>query len=406
MQLDERERNLRVLWGSHFLSVTSLCVIAPLLPFFLRELGATSQASALTWSGFALAAPAVTYAVTAPLWGRLGDRWGQKWMVVRALAGLALTLILMGYAETPFQFFLLRLLQGAFGGVVSAGTALASTQASAESRGQVLGRLESAVAAGSLMGPIIGGVLMDWWSFRHLLILLGGLLGLSAVAAVGLLNRDHPVASVAPRAGIWGTFGQLLGERRVRRFLVAGICANLGVYGLVAILAARVKELSPLHTHAATWVGVMQAVTWAAALFGAPWWGRRNDTSLVERNFIIASLLCGTGVALQALPLGLEWLLPWRALQGFGFSALLPSALLIVSQAAPESQRGAHIGAANSLLVMGQIGGSLVSAFLARSLSPAWIFVTMSACFVAGAAAVWGPQKSSDTVAREGTVQS
>lgn len=405
MQIDERERNLRVLWGSHFLSVTSLCVIAPLLPFFLRELGATSQTSALTWSGFALAAPALSYSVTAPLWGRLGDRWGQKWMVVRALAGLALTLILMGYAQTPFQFLLLRLLQGAFGGVVSAGTALATTQASAESRGRVLGRLEGAVAAGSLLGPVLGGVLMDWWSFRHLLVLLGGLLALSAVAAVGLLDGDRPVASVA-RAGIWGTFGQLLGERRVRRFLLAGTCANLGVYGLVAILSARVEELSPLDAPAATWVGIMQAVTWGAALFGAPWWGRRNDTTLVERNFIIASLLCGAGIALQALPLGLEWLLPWRALQGFGFSALLPSALLIVSQAAPESQRGAHIGAANSLLVVGQIGGSLVSAFLARSLSPAWIFVTMSACFVAGAAAVWGPQKSSDTVAREGTVQS
>lgn len=153
--------NFRVLWICHFLSVASLTVIAPLLPFYLQAMGAGKPEAVLFWSGLALAAPAVSYTLTAPYWGKLGDRWGQKWMVVRALIGLTPTLVAMGVARTPFQFFLCRLCQGAFGGVVGSGAAFASTQAPEESRGRVLGKLESAVAAGSLAGPLLGGFLVD-----------------------------------------------------------------------------------------------------------------------------------------------------------------------------------------------------------------------------------------------------
>lgn len=157
MEASPLRRNVRVLWGGQFLSIAGLTVMVPLLPFYLRELGALEADENRLWTGLCLAAPAVTLAMVSPVWGKLGDRWGRKWMVVRALIGLAVSLALMGLAQTPLQFFLFRLLQGACGGVVDSASAFAGAEAPEEERGSVLGRLQSATAAGALAGPLVGG---------------------------------------------------------------------------------------------------------------------------------------------------------------------------------------------------------------------------------------------------------
>ncbi|GAA4850213.1 hypothetical protein GCM10023310_30890 [Paenibacillus vulneris] len=161
--------NFGLLWGSHFLSVLSSMVIAPLMPFYMEQLGAGDQAAVLLWSGLGLTAPAVSAALTAPLWGRLGDVTSRKWMVIRALGASACVLAAMGLANTPFQLFLLRFLQGALGGVVDAVGAFAASQAGKEEQGKARGKLEGALAAGSMLGPLLGGVLMGAIGFRYIL---------------------------------------------------------------------------------------------------------------------------------------------------------------------------------------------------------------------------------------------
>lgn len=97
--------NLRVLWGGQFLAIAGLTVMVPLLPLYLEQLGAHNPQAVRFWTGWALAAPAISLGLASPLWGRLGDRWGRKWMVVRALLGLGLSVCGMGLAQTPLQFF-------------------------------------------------------------------------------------------------------------------------------------------------------------------------------------------------------------------------------------------------------------------------------------------------------------
>lgn len=97
--------NLRVLWSGQFFAIAGLTVMVPLLPFYLEQLGASDPQSVRFWTGLALAAPALSLGLASPFWGKLGDRWGRKWMVVRALFGLGLSLCGMALVQTPLQFF-------------------------------------------------------------------------------------------------------------------------------------------------------------------------------------------------------------------------------------------------------------------------------------------------------------
>ncbi|MDQ6421980.1 MFS transporter [Paenibacillus sp. LHD-117] len=379
------KRSLRLLWGAHFLSTASLTAIAPFLPMYMEEMG--GKEDALLWSGLALAVPALSYALTAPLWGKLGDRIGRKWMVVRASIGIAAVLAAMGFAQTPAQLLALRLLQGVLGGVVDAGVAFAGGAAPENERGKALGKLEGAVAAGSLAGPLIIGLFWGTIGFRTLLLLFGGLLMVwSVAAAIGLKESGEMREQVRERAShpasVPVVLRRLLADRRCGVFLMAGICANIGAYGLLSVFAPHVNQLAGDASGAAVWLGILQGVTWAASWAAASWWGKRNDSVPVERNFAIAAAVCGVAVMLQAAVVSPEWLIPLRLLQGFGFSALLQSVYLVVVRTSGADNRGASIGSASSLLVTGQIAGPLMGGLLAAWFSPAFVFVQFGAVFV------------------------
>ncbi|ASS74024.1 hypothetical protein CIG75_02860 [Tumebacillus algifaecis] len=385
----QRRQSLRILWSGQFLAIAGLTVLVPLLPFYLRELGATAGENSF-WTGMALAAPAVTLCLTSPLWGRVGDRHGRKWMVARALFGLALSLFLMAMVQSPLALFLCRLLQGACGGVVDAASAYAASEAPEEERGQVLGKLQGATAAGSLFGPLIGGLLADVIGFRQLLLLMAVLTAASGVLTSVALRESKPKRVAKSEQGrvhhsFTRVFVEMLQHRRLRAFLIAGLLAQTGIYGLVTAFAPHVELLLGSSDRAASWVGILQALTWGAGLLGAAWWGKRNDRHSIENNMFWALALCGLSIALQALPQEASGLIPLRLLQGFAFAALLQSVFLAVAQETGRQSRGERIGAANSFLVLGQIIGPLLGGVLGGIWTTGAVFVAMGALFIVGA---------------------
>ncbi|RNB59002.1 MFS transporter [Brevibacillus gelatini] len=379
-------KSFRILWAGQFFSTCSLTVIVPLLPFYMAELGATLPEENRIWTGVALAAPAVTMCLFSPLWGRYGDHVGKKWMVVRALAGISISLLWMGLSSSPLAFVLARLLQGAFGGVVDAAAAFAGAQASEGTKGRALGNLQSATAAGSLAGPLIGGLLSDWFGLATIILWSALFTALCSVAAALVLQEPARRKSQKghEKLPIAHASREMLRHPRLRNMLVAGMLAQFGVYGLVAIFAPHVEGLVG-SAYAASWVGVLQAVTWGATFLAAPWWGRLNDKRRVEKNVCLAMLGCGLGIVLQTWPTDALWLLPLRALQGFCFAALIQSIFLVVTLETADNHRGVYIGLANSTLTVGQIIGSLLGAGFGALLPLEWAFFAMGISFLSGA---------------------
>jgi MFS family permease len=379
-------RNFGTLWTGQFLVTAGLTVVVPLLPFYMTQLGAVSTETNMLWSGLSLAAPAIPLTLAAPFWGRLGDRYGRKLMVVRALFGIAFSMILMSLARTPLQFFIARLVQGAFGGIDNAAASFACTQTPPEIRGKVMGDLQTATAAGALIGPLAGGLLSDRYGFSPLILSIGILIGICGLCAVwGLREQKESRPAIAATVPLRKVARNLFSRYEALSFVLAGLCAQVGSYGIVMIFAVHVRELLVDPGHAAGWVGALQAVTLTATLIGAAWWGRRNDRHPLKRNFVIASFWCALSVVLQSLPSQVGWLFPLRFLQGFCLSAIRQSVYLQVSRALPPEHQGGGIGVANSFLTLGQVIGSLTGGILSAYVSPAWVFISMSGFYTLGA---------------------
>ena len=125
----------------------------------------------------------------SPIWGSLADRYGRKPMMLRA--SIAMTLTMGGIAFVPSVFWLLvlRFLNGVFSGFVPNSTALIASQVSKDQSGYALGTLSTGVVAGTLMGPLIGGLIAENLGMRNVFLLVGFFLFLVSLLTFWALRK-------------------------------------------------------------------------------------------------------------------------------------------------------------------------------------------------------------------------
>src|SRR5699024_11707449 len=88
-----------------------------------------------------------------------------KKILILSATGLAISVLLMGYATSVWQLFLLRFISGVFTGFVPMSQALISTHTPKETAGKVLGKLQTGRVTGTLRGPPPGGHIADKFSY-------------------------------------------------------------------------------------------------------------------------------------------------------------------------------------------------------------------------------------------------
>ena len=122
----------------------SYTMLIPFLPLYLKnDLGASPE-SLNIWTGAIFAISFAVCAVMAPIWGKMADSKGKKLMLIRSSSLIALTYFLGALVQTPFQLFLVRILQGFAAGLWPASLALTSAYTPANKVGISMGVMQSA----------------------------------------------------------------------------------------------------------------------------------------------------------------------------------------------------------------------------------------------------------------------
>jgi MFS family permease len=90
--------------------------VMPFLPLYVKELGIHGEADIATWAGLLLTIAPLLASLLAPVWGRIGDRYGMKIMIQRCVLALMFHWGLMGFAQNVWHLFALRVALGLVGG--------------------------------------------------------------------------------------------------------------------------------------------------------------------------------------------------------------------------------------------------------------------------------------------------
>jgi len=168
-------------------AVLDQTILATALPAIAADLGRLTD---LSWI---VTAYVVAAAATTPLWGKLGDRHGRKRLLDVSLAVFLGASALCGVAGGITMLVAARAVQGAAaGGLMTLAMASVGDLVSPRERGRYQGYIAAAFAVATIVGPLLGGALVQGVSWRWVFYVN---LPLGAVALVAL-RRTLPAPPI------------------------------------------------------------------------------------------------------------------------------------------------------------------------------------------------------------------
>jgi MFS transporter, DHA1 family, multidrug resistance protein len=353
-----------VLLVSQLAATTGFMFVIPFLPLYVQRLGVEDAGHAAAWAGLLNTATAVTMALAAPLWGKLGDRYGQKKMLLRATLAGSLMLGLMGLVTSPWQLLLLRLLQGSLTGTVAAATVLVSATAPPEKASSRLGALQTFIFCASAAGPFAGGVFADLVGIRASFGVTAALLAASGLMVLFGVREDEPFGSDVGEDGVSGD-GTLPGWR-----LFPGVLAlfvvHLSITAVHPVLPGFLETIMEEPVRVASLAGQILGAGALAAALGSLVGGHVAVRAGVWATVVGALSVAGLASLPQAAVSSVAELFVLRLVADFALGMVIPVANLAVRGAVPPERQGAAFGVAASATStafgLGPLGGGLLAA--------------------------------------------
>ncbi|MBZ9791051.1 MFS transporter [Rhizobium sp. 3T7] len=377
-----------ILFALQFISMGAMEMSGPFWPLRIEELSSSTGVFALAGIGVYVC-PMLGVSLTSTLWGRVGDRFGNRLMMVRALTGLAVTQLLVAFAQDVWSILFLRFLQGACAGYIAPAQAYGIQITGGRHRGVLLTWLQVATNVGSLGGAFLGGLILDASSFMAINLAAG--LICAACTCVAWIALPQPsggegasakssqvsVHSTPQEAPVWGLLilmGMMLASRMV----------------LQVPFALYMQDVF----HAPHW---MTGFSYGLLAFGfivaAPAWARffnnRSATFILGWIIIIAG-----GCAVLALVAGMTRSVTFFAALYFLWGGLLggttPILVSLVSSATVSNRQGSALGLSQSCQQIASIVGISIGAGMTQLFGLQTIYPLVSLLYAASLVAALG----------------
>jgi DHA1 family multidrug resistance protein-like MFS transporter len=375
-------RNLFVCFAGSFSTLVAMTLLLPFLPLYVEQLGAVGHAAIVQWSGIAFGATFFAAALVAPLWGRLGDRYGRKVMLVRASFGMAICMSLTGMVQTVWQLVLLRLLIGFAGGYSSGSTILVAMQTPKERSGWALGVLSTGALAGNLVGPLVGGFLPTWVGIRGTFFVGGAIIAVAALLTILVVREDFDRTTDVKKGSDAGAASPSTMNRAVILvLLLTAMMVLLANMSIEPIITVYIGQLGVPDDHVARMAGIVMAASAFGSMLTAPRLGALADR--IGTPKVIIGCLVATGVMLVPQAFVTEWwhLAILRGLMGMTLAGLLPSIAKEVRHAVSDHNSGKTLGYLQSAQFSGQVIGPLIGGQIGAHVSLRAVFF-VTACLL------------------------
>ena len=331
-------------------------VVMPLLAPFARELHLAGWQIGLLFSAYPMC-----QLVAGPILGRLSDRYGRRPILILSQAGTAISFVMLGLAGDFTTLLLARMLDGASGGNILVAQAYVADVTTPENRSRGLGLIGMAFGLGFVLGPLLGGMILElpidpYWRLR-VPFLVGALFSILALVLVIVrlpeslpqdLSRRKP-SRVFTFRGLVEAFT----HPTIGLLILLGFLAILGFANLEGTFSLYLRDRMGLAASQAAFcfafLGLISAMVQGGLIrrlvpkFGEP------------RLFLVGftSLVVGmSGLALARNPLAMLAAIVFVAV---GQGLVNPTVSGLLSRVTPADEQGAIFGILSSSQTMARM---------------------------------------------------
>jgi DHA1 family multidrug resistance protein-like MFS transporter len=353
----------------------------PFMPLYALQLGAKSDADAVSWVALAVAMQGVGRLISSTFWGVLSDRWGRKLMLLRALYLASIAFGFAAVAQEPWHLSVALFCQGFFSGFVPASVALVSVIVPDHKLNKSLSTVAGIQYLGTTTGPAVGALLATFLDFRTT-ILVASIVPLVAATAVLLwVPRDR----VTPRTAQDGKALQLEPFRITMQFALAvGAlfviqCINELVRLLTPIALKAIQDTADVTSEAGITFSLAGLVSGIGVLFIAP---RVFTPGRVRWALGGACMLGAVGASVLAVAAAVPPYVVGFLIFALVISSMVPAMNTLIASSVTRSRRGTGFGVAGTAQAFSFVIGP-GSAALFASVSMELGFAVVAGIFVA-----------------------
>jgi len=364
-------RRLAVLIAVNFVDMIGFMIVLPLLPFYALKLQASPETI-----GRLIASFSVAQLVSAPIWGRVSDRYGRRPALLIGLSASAAAYVVFGLAHSVWLLFLSRLVQGAGGGTTGVAQAYVADTVDPADRARALGWLSAATSAGVMLGPAIGSFAAHFGQAAPGMI-AAALCLINVFFAWKWLPESHKEPSALPARGrkpIWHPAWMAL------RHPGTPIARLLWIYGVGMIAFASMTSVLALYLgvefgideksigYIFLYVGVLSFVM--RSLLLGPIVDQIGETWAMR----IGTLLLVLGLALYPLPRDLWTLAVVIPLVPIGTALLFPATTSLMSRYSEPGELGTTMGVAQTFAGLARVLAPILATITFQRLGHGWPF--------------------------------
>ncbi|PWM79576.1 MAG: MFS transporter [Phascolarctobacterium sp.] len=358
--------NLYVLWVCVFFTCASYTMCVPFLPvYLLQHLGVTAD-DVNSWTGLIYSVTFFTAAIMAPYWGAHADRIGQRLMAIRAGFGLALTYALMGMCQSPEQLFGVRLLAGLVSGFVPASLSLVSSTLPAVKMGWGMGLMQTAVASGSILGPMLGGYVSAWFGMRMSFYIAAGALLISTIMVIAFVRDIGHEKTQSKVVHIWADLKSSLQNK--------GLLFVMSMFFLVQVCVMIVQPLITMYVSyllggvvnddVVKTAGIIFSLAGIAGIIAGPYWGSRGQKRGYTRTLFLVFICAGVINMCQFFVTNIWQYAAVTFIYGLFLAGAVPNINSRLVEVTDPSVRGKAFGLVTSAQQFGGVVGPLLGGFL------------------------------------------
>ncbi|MHC5247297.1 multidrug efflux MFS transporter [Enterococcus sp. LJL90] len=370
-------KNLIVLWFGTFMAGIAFSLVMPFMALYIDTLGDYSAAQLNFWSGITFSATFLVTAIVSPFWGRLADQKGRKLMLLRTSLGMAIVIGLMGLVTNVYQLIALRLLQGIFSGYISNATALIATGTPREKSGQVLGTLTTGQVSGTLLGPLIGGVIASIVGYRYTFFITGTILFLVFILSLVFVHEKFTPVKKDNMLPAKQIFKELKYPHLIIGMFITTMIIQASNNSISPIISLYIRQL--LGGGNVTLVsGIIASIPGIATLIAAPRFGRLGDRIGSEKILGIGLIFA----MLVYLPMAIVqnvWQLGFlRFLVGISDACLLPAVQSLITKYSPHEAAGRIFSYNQSFQASGNVIGPMLGSSVSSVFGYRGVFISTS----------------------------
>ncbi|MDV6344220.1 MFS transporter [Nitrosomonas sp. Is37] len=365
---NQATRLIHILFAIQLVSMGAMEMSGPFWPIHLKAL--SSSDSLFSFASVAVyVGPMLGIMLTSAFWGRIGDRYGHKLMMIRALLGLSLTQLALAYATDVWTILVLRFVQGACAGYIAPAQAYGVSIESPLRRARLFAYLQVSTNVGSLAGAIAGGLILDHATFFWINFVAAILCAICAIAVALSLPNVAPLKVASPATQPADAPVNAGSLSLWRSSPIFGLLIIIGL-----LLMSRMLTQAPfaLYVRAvlevSNWVvGLCYGLLAAGFVVSASLWARYFEEKTLSEalcRMIYIVLACITLMAAAGATRSIGVFITIYFAWGILLGATTPVLMSLVSRAADSLQQGRVLGIAQSTVQFSSIAGIALGGWL------------------------------------------